>query len=106
MILKSGRNKMSDDLELTIAKETHKMKTCTPIEKKLQTRKSQIIFAVIVDENSIFDCVITAADKKDFKLQMDRMDELYKENNKRYSIVSIIKGHEVEFKETKAIEFL
>lgn len=111
---------MSEDLELTLAREkcnksalpseTSVMTTfnCTldPETQQKPKRERAKYFAVIVASDSQFDCVISAEDKKDLEKQIAKLTAEYDGKGMDFSIANIFKGHEVSFKETKAIEFL
>lgn len=103
---------MSEDLELTMAKEDCKPTQYYPDqiehakgEEKPKRERSKY-FAVIVASDSQFDCVIIAEDKKDLEKQIAKLTVEYDSKGMDFSIANIFKGHEVSFKETKAIEFL
>jgi hypothetical protein len=103
---------MSEDLELTMAKEE-----CTPTQyypdqigyvpnEEKPKRQMAKLYAVIVASDSQFDCVVVADDKKDLQAKINKLEQTYSDKDMTFSITALIKGHEVQFRETKTIEFI
>lgn len=77
---------------------TEYQQACAEIESEKKTREKAKLYATILVGGS-FDSVVVADNLKHLQEILDGVKE-------DYSIAGIIKGHEIQFKETKAISFV
>ena len=97
---------MSEDLELTMYKEIGPDQIGYVPNEERPKRQMAKFYAVIVASDMQFDCIVVADDKRNLKAKIESLQKKCDDDGMSFSISSIIKGHEVKFKETKAIEFL
>lgn len=70
------------------------------------TRERVKLFATIVASDSKFDCIISASNENELQKEIDKIYLYYEEKGMSFSIASIIKGHEVKYKESKSVRLL
>ena len=70
------------------------------------TRERAKFFATIVASDSQFDCIISASNENELQKEIDKIYLYYEEKGMSFSIASIIKGHEVKYKESKSVRLL
>jgi hypothetical protein len=86
--------------------ETIKELEVSESHKEKPKRQMAKFYAVIVASDAQFEFVVVADDKRDLKAQIESLQKKYEDKGMSISINTIIKGHEVKFNETMAIEFL
>lgn len=69
-------------------------------------RERAKLFATIVASDSQFDCIISASNENELQKEIDNIYLQYEEKGMSFSIASIIKGHEVKYKESKSVRLL
>ena len=89
----------------TNIEETTPQEPIQETEGKAKRERAKL-FAVIIDSNSGFDCVIAVDNEKELQKQIDKLCLEHEKDETSFSIASIIKGHEVKYKESKSVRLL